>query len=166
MKLNHVEMFKVLVLNIFLFLHPVHVTLTSVTQIQDSDTLKVLFRMYYDDFQRDYMLYYSEFKPGRGNDTSVIARERLNKYFNDRVRIYINHKLLTGRLSNFSVDGYEIRLNLFYHSDKKPRNFRISNNILTSIYADQANMIYIKIIKYEDAIKLTADHTEEVIRMK
>jgi len=27
-------------------------------------------------------------------------------------------------------------------------------------------MIYIKIIKYEDAIKLTADHTEEVIRMK
>jgi len=112
------------------------------------------------------MLYYSEFKPGRGNDTSVIARERLNKYFNDRVRIYINHKLLTGRLSNFSVDGYEIRLNLFYHSDKKPRNFRISNNILTSIYADQANMIYIKIIKYEDAIKLTAEHTEEVIRMK
>lgn len=166
MKLNHVEMFKVLVLNIFLFFHPVHVTLTSVTQIQDSDTLKVLFRMYYDDFQRDYMLYYSEFKPGRGNDTSAIARERLNKYFNDRVRIYINHKLLTGRLSDFSVDGYEIRLNLFYHSDKKPRNFRISNNILTSIYADQANMIYIKIIKYEDAIKLTAEHTEEVIRMK
>jgi hypothetical protein len=159
-------MLKVLVLNIFLLFHPVHVTLTSITQIQDSDTLKIFFRMYYDDFQRDYMLYYPEFKPGRGNDTSAIPRERLNKYFNDRVRIYVNHKLLTGILSNFSVDGYEIRLNLYYHSDKKPGNFRISNKILTSIYADQANMVYLNINKYEDAIKLTADHTEAAISMK
>jgi hypothetical protein len=159
-------MFKVLALNIFFFFHPVHVTLTSITQIQDSDTLKVFFRMYYDDFQRDYMLYYPEFKPGRGNVTSAASREALNKYFNDRVRIYINRKLLQGRLSDFSIDGYEIRLNLFYHSDKKPGNFRISNKILTSIYADQANMVYLKIIKYEDAIKLTADHTEAVITIK
>ena len=159
-------MFKVLVLNIFLFFHPVHVTLTSITQIKDSDTLKVFFRMYYDDFQRDYMLYFPEFKPGRGNDTSASSRDSLNKYFNDRVRIYVNHKLLQGRLSDFSIDGYEIRLNLFYHSDKKPGNFRISNKILTSIYADQANMVYLKIIKYEDAIKLTVDHTEAAIRIK
>lgn len=159
-------MLKVLALNIFLFFHPVHVTLTSITQIQDSDTLKVFFRMYYDDFQRDYNLYYPEFRPGRGNDTSAIHKESLNKYFNDRVRVYLNHKLIKGRLTDFSVDGYEIRMNLIYQSDKRPRSFRISNKILTSIYSDQANMIYLKIINYEDAIKLTADHAEAAISIK
>ena len=76
-------MLKVLTLNIFLFFHPVHVTLTTINQVHDSDTLKVFFRMYYDDFQRDYKLYYPEFKPGKNNDTTGIPREMLNKYFND-----------------------------------------------------------------------------------
>jgi hypothetical protein len=90
----------------------------------------------------------------------------LNKYFNDRVRIYINHKLLSGKLSDVSIDSYEICLNLIYHSDKKPGNFRIRNQILTGIYSDQANMIYLNINKYEDAIKLTVDHVEEAISLK
>ena len=38
-------------------MHPVHVTLTSIDQIQGSDSMKVFFRMYYDDFLRDYKLY-------------------------------------------------------------------------------------------------------------
>ena len=159
-------MLKVLILNIFLFFHPVHVTLTTVTQVQDSDTLKVFFRMYYDDFQRDYKLYYPEFKSGKNNDTTDVPHEVLNKYFNERIQIYINHKLLSGKLIDISIDKYEIRLNLIYHSDKKPRNFRIRNKILTSIYTDQSNMVYLKINKYEDAIKLTVDHVEEAISLK
>jgi hypothetical protein len=159
-------MLKVLIVNIFLFFHPVHVTLTTINQVKDSDTLKVFFRMYYDDFQRDYILYYPEFKPSKNNDTTGILREMLNKYFNDKIQIYVNHKLLSGKLSDVSIDNYEIRLNLIYHSDKKPRNFRIRNQILTSIYSDQANMVYLNINKYEDAIKLTVDHVEEAISLK
>jgi hypothetical protein len=159
-------MFKVLILNIFLFFHPVHVTLTTINQVQDSDTLKVFFRMYYDDFQLDYRLYSPEFIPGKNNDTTDLPREMLNKYFNDRIQIYVNHKLLSGKLSDVSIDNYEIRLNFIYHSDKKTRNFRIRNKILTSIYSDQANMVYLNINKYEAAIKLTVDHFEESISLK
>jgi hypothetical protein len=159
-------MLKVLILNIFLFFHPVHVTLTTINQVQDNDTLKVFFRMYYDDFQLDYMLYYPEFKPKKNNDTTCIPHEMLNKYFNDRVQIYVNHKLLSGKLSDVSIDSYEICLNLIYHSYKKPRNFRIRNQVLTSIYSDQANMVYLNINKYEDAIKLTVDNVEEAISLK
>jgi hypothetical protein len=158
-------MLKVLILNILLFLHPVHVTLTTITQAQNSDTLRVFFRMYSDDFQLDYKLYHPEFKPGK-NNTKDIPHEMFNKYFNDRVQIYINRKLLSGELENVSIDSYEIRLNLIYHSDKKPENFRIRNQILTSIYTDQANMVYLNINKYEDAIKLTVDNVEEAIRLK
>jgi uncharacterized protein YdaL len=159
-------MVKVLILNIFLFFHPVHVTLTTVNQDQDSDTLKVFFRMYYDDFQRDYKLYYPEFKPRGNNDTTGIAPEMLNEYFNDRVRIYVNRKVLSGKLSDVTIDLYEIRMNLIYYSDRKPRNFRISNKILTSIYKDQANMVYLNINNYEEAIKLTVEHFEQAVNLK
>ncbi len=159
-------MFKVLLLNIFLSFHPVHVTLTTINQAKGSDTLKVFFRMYIDDFQLDFNQCFPEFKPGKNNDITDLPNEMLNKYFNNRVQIYINKKLLSGKLSDISIDIYEIHLNLIYLSDIKPRNFRIRNQILASIYRDQANMIYLNINKYEDAIKLTVDHVDATIKLK
>jgi hypothetical protein len=159
-------MLKVLILNALLLFHPVHVTLITINQAQESDTLKVFFRMYYDDFLRDYKLYDPAFKPQKNDGTEKIPDELIKKYFNERVQIYINHKLLSGSLSKVSTDSYEIRLELVYHSDKKPRNFKIRNQILISLYSDQANMIYLSINKYENAIKLTVDHIEEELKVK
>ena len=159
-------MLKVLILNTLLFFHPVHVTLITINQAPESDTLKVFFRMYLDDFLRDYKLYNPDFEPEKNSKTNEIPDDRIKKYFNDRVQIYINHKLLSGSLSNVSIDSYEIRLDFVYHSDKKPRNFKIRNQILISLYSDQSNMVYLNINKFEDAIKLTVDHIEEELKVK
>ena len=159
-------MLKVLILNTLLFFHPVHVTLITINQAPESDTLKVFFRMYLDDFLRDYKLYNPDFEPEKNSKTNEIPDDLIKKYFNDRVQIYINHKLLSGSLSNVSIDSYEIRLDLVYHSDKKPRNFKIRNQILISLYSDQSNMVYLNINKYEDAIKLTVDRFEEELKVK
>ena len=147
-------------------MHPVHVTLTTVNQAQNSDTMNVFFRMYYDDFQRDYKLYYPDFNPGENSDTTSFPRANLINYFNDRVRISVDDKLLTGKIESYSVDNYEIRINLTYDSFKNPRKVRISNRILTTLYDDQANMVYLNIGKYQDAIALTPEKTEEAISIK
>lgn len=159
-------MFKILALNIILLIHPVHVTLTSINQAQDSDTLKVAFRMYIDDFQLDYGRYYPDFKPGNDNNSTNYSEVMLSRYFNDKVRIYINNKLLPGNLEDVSINSYEILLTLTYQSSIKPRILKVSNQVLTSIYSDQANMVYVNINKYEDAMKLTVDNTEGTIRLK
>jgi len=159
-------MLKLLILNALFFFHPVHVTLITINQAQESDTMKVFFRMYYDDFLRDYKLYNPAFKPEKNGETGKIPDELIKRYFNDKVQIYINHKLLSGSLSKVSTDSYEIRLDLVYRSDKKPRNFKIRNQILISLYSDQANMVYLNINKYENAIKLTVDHIEEELKLK
>jgi hypothetical protein len=159
-------MLKILILNTLLFFHPVHVSLITVNQAPESDTLNMFFRMYYDDFLRDYKLYNPEFKSSDNSDTSKITNEMIDKYFKNRVQIYINHKLLSGRLSNVSRDIYEIRLKLIYISDKKPRNFKIRNHVLVGLYNDQANMVYININRFEDAIKLTVEDVEEEIKLK
>jgi len=160
-------MLKVLLFNFLFLLHPVHVSLTTVSQKADSDTMEIFFRMYYDDFLRDFSLYAPEFKIRKStNDNSAIPREMLNNYFNDRVRVYINHKLLSGQLTDFSVDSYEIHMKIVYHSVGKPRVFKIRNQILTGIYKDQANMVYLKINRYENALRLTVDEDEKSISLK
>ena len=154
-------MIKILIFNALMLMHPLHVTLTTINQDQGNDTLKVFFRMYYDDFLKDYRLFDPDFNSTVKNDTVIIPDDQIAKYFNSRVQIYINRKLLDGRLEKIENESYEVRLRMVYLSDKRPRNFRIRNHVLTAVYSDQSNMIFININGFEDAMKLTVDHIEE-----
>lgn len=152
-------MLKAIILNALLILmHPLHVTLTSIDQEPGSDTLKVFFRMYYDDFMVDYRLYDPDFSAPETQGDTRISDEMLDNYFNDRVRIYINNRLVKGKLTDVSKDDFEISLTLMYKSDKKPGKFKITHEVLTRVYDDQANMIYLNINGYQQASKLTPGH--------
>ncbi len=159
-------MFKILILNIFLLFHPVHVSLTTIKQASGSETLNVSFRMYFDDFQRDFRELYPGFKSVNENDSLDYPDEMLYRFFTERVRIYINSRLLDGRLTDVSINSYEILLTLKYQSYRKPRKIRVRNQILVSIYGDQANMVYIDINNYQDAMKLTVENVERSIKLK
>lgn len=156
-------MLKVLILPILLILNPVHVSLTTIEQAQNTDTMKVFFRMYYDDFLLDYAAFDPENSPDRLSVAQSFPADLANKYFNDKVRIYINNKLLKGKVSNVSVLDNEIFLNLIYASDKYPKKIKIVNQVLTGFYSDQTNMVFISINKNEEAMRLTPEHNKETI---
>jgi hypothetical protein len=159
-------MLKTIILPILLMFHPVHITLTSIDQAQGSDSLRVTFRMYYDDFLRDYKLFDPDFNYQIKSVDQLFPDDLLSKYFNDRVHIYINNKLLPGKLLDADIpDNYEIILSLLYKSDKEPKKFRIRNQILTGLYADQKNMVFFSINKYEAAMKLTRKHRQESCKL-
>jgi hypothetical protein len=154
-------MLKILILPILLFFHPIHVTLTTIDQGQGVDTMKVHFRMYYDDFLRDYSLYDRESNLEKISVTQSFPAEMVNKYFNDKVHIYINNKLLIGKVLTVTVQDNEIFLYLIYLSDNEPKKIKVANKILTGLYSDQTNMIFIKINKNEQAMRLTPEHDKE-----
>jgi hypothetical protein len=159
-------MLKILIFNVLLIFHPVHVTLTSIDQVQGTDTLKVFFRMYYDDFLRDYKLYDPDFSFDKIPGDKMIPDDQISKYFNKRVQIYINRKLISGKLLTSSKDNFEITLKLLYKSANEPRKFKIRNQILIKLYSDQTNMIFLNINKFEDAMRLTSKHNEEARNLK
>ena len=105
-------MLKILILPILLIFHPVHVTLTTIDQVEGTDSLKVFFRMYYDDFLLDYKLF------DRGHNLDKLSVNQsfpaalASNYFNDKVHIYINNKLLTGNVMTVTILDNEIFLNL------------------------------------------------------
>jgi hypothetical protein len=155
-------MLKILILPVFLVLHPVHVTLTTIDQEENSDTMKVFFRMYYDDFLRDYEIFDPAGSSEKITSNQSFATDLLNKYFNERIHISVNGKLLRGKVLSVNVQDNEIFLNLNYQSFNDPKKIKISNHILTGIYSDQTNMIFIKIMKNEEAMRLTTEHDKEL----
>ncbi len=79
-------MLKSLVLSIWFIMHPVHVTLTSIDHIAGTDSLKVFFRMYFDDFLRDYKLYDARTDLNNLPQGEAFPAGLMNKYFNDKDR--------------------------------------------------------------------------------
>jgi hypothetical protein len=154
-------MLKIIILPILLIFHPVHVTLTTIDQVEDADSMKVFFRMYYDDFLRDYKLY----DPARNLENLSVNQsfpaDLANKYFNNKIHIYINNKLLKGNVLSLTILDNEIFLNLVYRSEKHPKKIKIRNQVLKGLYSDQTNMVFIKINKNEEAMRLTQEHDKE-----
>jgi len=160
-------MVKLLVFSIWLFFHPVHVTLTSIDQDLGSDSLKVFVKMYYDDFLLDYYLFDS------GNDSiRIIPADQLipaglvNKYIGEKVTIIVNNKELKGKLLKLDLIDNEIMMNLLYISARKPKVMTVRNLIMTELYADQANMMIIRVNDFEEGVKLTPEIREQTFNFK
>jgi hypothetical protein len=154
-------MLKILILPILFAIHPVHVTLTTIDQVQGSDSMKVFFRMYYDDFLKDYKVFDPRCKLEKMAVDQSFPVDLANKYLNNKIHIYVNNKLLTGKILTITVLDYEIFLNLVYVSDKNPKKIKIRNQVLTELYDDQTNMVFININKNEEAMRLTPEHDKE-----
>jgi len=155
-------MLKLLLLPILFGFHPVHVTLTSIDQVQGTDTMKVFFRMYYDDFLLDYKLFDPHCKLEKMSDDQSFPADMANKYFNDKIHIYVNNKLLSGNILTVTILDNEIFLNLVYRSDKDPKKIKIRNQVLIRLYNDQINMVFININKNEGAMRFTPEHYNEI----
>ncbi len=156
-----------IILRILLMFHPVHVSLTTIDQAPGSDSLRVTFRMYYDDFKRDYNLFDNKSEIREITFEKSITSDDINEYFNNRVKIYINNRLLKGRLMDVDIpDNYEIILSLLYLSDKEPVKFRINSQVSAKLYDDQKNMVFISTNRYDEGITLTSRSRKKSIRLK
>jgi len=159
-------MLKTLALSIWFVFHPVHVTLTSIDHVSGTDSLKVFVRMYFDDFLLDYSLAGMAHAESFSPDDETFPGDLMNNYLNEKVCIIVNNKQLKGKLLNLTLEDNEISMNLLYKSDKKPRTIKVRNLIMTGLYADQANMMIIRINDFEEGIMLTPVKTAETFSLK
>ena len=147
-------------------MHPGHVTMTSIDYIQGTDSLKVFCRMEFDDFLKDLQTIDDDRNLYRLFSKQPFPSDLINQYFNSKVFIYANNKLLIGKLLSANITDTEINLNLIYRSSKKPKSITVRNMILTGWYSDQTNLMIIRINNFEKGIKLTPEHNEEIFIIK
>jgi hypothetical protein len=147
-------------------MHPVHVTLTSIEYVPESDSFKVFLRLYFDDFIRDCKLSGTEIIEKDFLTANAKSLSQLKDYLKGKVIIKVNNKELTGKVHNMNLADNELSMNLEYGESRKPRTVTVKNLIMTGLYGDMSNMIMIKINDFEEGVKLTSDMTEQTFKIK
>jgi len=160
-------MLKIFVVGILIFFQPAHITMTSIDYVPGTDSLKVLVRIDYEHFLRDYQQTIDDdlslqvlrgYKP--------FPAELTNKYINLKLFIYINKKLIIGKLVNAEVSHGTIRLNILYRPERKLNSLTVRNTFLTGLFSDVENLTIIRISDFETGIKFTQKHVEERFVLK
>jgi hypothetical protein len=140
--------------------------MSSIDYVQGTDSLKVSCRMEFEDFLKDLQTIDDDRNLRRSFNQQPFPSDLINQYFNSKVFIYINGKLLIGKLLSADLDGNDINLNLIYRLNKKPKSITVRNLILTGWYTDQTNLMIIRIDNFEKGIKLNPEHNEETYTIK
>ncbi len=138
-----------------------HVTMTSIDYVPGTDSLKVYCRMYFDDFLKDLQTIDDDRYLKTIFSKQPFPADLVNQYVNSKVFIYVNKKLLTGKLLNVNLTDNEISLNLIYKTNKKVKDITVRNMILTGWFSDQVNLTILRVNNFEKGIKLTPEHNEE-----
>ncbi len=154
-------MLKILLFEILLTVNPAHVTMTSLEQIQGTDSLMVMIKMDYDLFLHDYQTIDDDRDMHKLYTYKPFPEVFINNYIRSKVFIYVNNKLLKGKLLSMDLTEGEISLKFLYQSAKKPRKITVRNTILTRLYSDQVNLTIIRFDDFEKGVRLTPEHIEE-----
>jgi hypothetical protein len=154
-------MLKALAVSLWLIIHPGHVTMTSIDYVRGTDSLKVSCRMEFEDFLKDLQTIDDDRNLRRLFGKQPFPADLINQYFNSKVYIYVNDKLLIGKLLSVNLADNDINLHLIFRVNKKPKSITVRNMILIGWYSDQTNLMIIRINNFEKGIKLNSLHTEE-----
>jgi hypothetical protein len=157
-------MFRILFLIWFSF-HPVHVTLTSIDYIPETNSFSGFIRFYLDDFLLDCTRHGYKIEQDGFVRKDPAAVKELEKYLNDKLIITVNKKEIIGSVKNIEIEDNEIDVKIVFGNGKDPEIISVKNLIMTDLYSDQANMLILKVADFEEGIKLTPDLTERTFKV-
>lgn len=159
-------MFRILFLIWFSF-HPVHVTLTSIDYIPETNDFKGFVRVFLDDFLLDCQLFgytVQQDKLISGNSEAIAA---LEKYLNGKLIIRVNDIVVKGKIVEVKVkaNDNELDIDISFENEKHPETIKVKSLIMTDLYKDHSNMVIVKVNDFEQGVKLTPELTEQTFKI-
>lgn len=154
-------MFRLLFL-IWFYIHPVHVTITSIDYAVEESAFKGFLRIFMDDYLLDcehHGLIVSEEELLAGTEPAI---ENLEKYINDKIELKVNDNVAVCRVEGMKIANNEMDINIVFSEVPNPGKISIKNRIMTDLYADQANMMIVKVADFEEGIRLTSFEVEKI----
>jgi len=141
--------------------HPVHVSFTTVEYDPDQDCLVVMSRIFHDDLSSAIETSYGD-KISMDSLSNPQHLEPLIRYYREKVVLSINaDHLNSDELSFERFEKGDMAIRLFFTVPLKNENIRtigMQNDILTSLFPDQSNLLIMKIYDKEESFRLTSDN--------
>ncbi len=150
-----------------MFIQQEHVTMTTIENVPGTDSLKVLINYNFYEFLKDYQQTLND-----DIDLDVFRSHKpfpadlSNNYVNSKISIYVNERLLMGKLLKMEKSGENINLFVLYRLKKGIRTLKVRNTILTGLHSNIENLTILRIGDFEKGIKFTPQHPEETFSFK
>jgi hypothetical protein len=160
-------MLKIIILSFFLTsLQTAHVSFLGMECIPDKGIIRTSLKMNYNDFIFDYRININDdqvFDPSGKIDTTVIL---LSKYLLDKIQISADDQNLKGKLTGIEFVNGHLNFELVYNYNKRAKNFKVKNTILTDVNRNQTNLLIFKYNDHEEGVKLSFEKTEHTFKVK
>ena len=146
------------------FFHPVHVSLTSIDYDEESSAFNLFMKVYSDDLQDDCRLLTGNPALQLYDGEHMPDRDVIQAYIDSRIIMEADSVRLKGEVGNIEADSEEVRINVSYSYSGGAKSFRIGSTVMTTLFADQANLLIFRIGNREEAFKFTPEMTEVIIK--
>jgi len=154
-------MFSKFTILLWLLLHPVYVSLTSVDYAPQDNSFKVFIKLYLDDFLLDAEQDESDFL-----SSETKSKEIIESYINQKLIIKADNRILAGKVNCLEISNDEVKIYMEHKISRRPRVVLVRNLIMTDLYDDQSNFVIIKIDNFEEGFKFTPEITEQVFNIR
>lgn len=160
-------MLKILTLPMLIFFQQLPVTFTGIEYVQGTDSLRLSVRINYELFLRDYQqTIFDDLDLEVLRSFNPFPSDLANNYINSKINIYVNNKLIIGKLLKIEENDGDVRFSMLYRVDKKLKSITVRNTILNGLYSNVENLTIIRSRNYDSEIKFTQEHSEETFFIK
>lgn len=160
-------MLKIIILSFCLTsLQTAHDSFLGIECIPVKGIIRTSLKMNYNDFIFDYRININDdqiFDPSGKIDTTEIL---LSKYLLSKIQISADDKSLKGKLMNIEFENGNLKFELVYDFDKRARQVKVKNTILTDVNRNQTNLLIFKYDHHEEGVKLSPEKTEHTFKIK
>jgi len=133
-----------LVMMMFLWLHPVHVSLLNIDLYPETGRIEIVFKLFSDDFEHLIMNKYNVGLDIINRVDPGDKTEFINKYINEAFELRINGTKIDGwEYTGNQMDEQSIWL---YYKNSWPGNMKevsVTDSVMMDYYEDQTNMVIV-----------------------
>ena len=153
-----------LFLKFLLLIHPIYISSTNV--VINDDKLEIKVKLFRDDLE-DGLRDFHGFSISIDSPNKIEKKKNLiDQYINDKLTLIINNEKIIFFIKDYSLINDVLEVYFIQNFTKKIKDIRITNQLLTEVYSEQSNIMFLDIFgkKYYD--NFTASKTEKALLIK
>ncbi|RAW03216.1 DUF6702 family protein [Pseudochryseolinea flava] len=142
----------------FLFVHPLHVSVTEIEFNEKNKSLEIMSRIFADDLEETL-------RKRTGNQTfDILAapKETVNQlmtaYYNENLKVSLDGKAQVIHFLGHERDGDAFIFYIEIEKVKKWKTIQTTNSLLTEMFDDQSNLVHVTLYDDVKSMRLTKDH--------
>lgn len=145
-----------LFLNILLFFwtHPFYVSVTTIDQSRDKQSLEISSRIFFDDLEVALKTEFGKNVDLKNAAQNTANSELIKKYFENNFLIKVNGKPVKADYLGFSIEGEAAWCYLELKNTANINKLEIANSILYKSFKEQINIFHVNINGKKKSSKL------------